>query len=94
MQAEMREGALRDKHEKLQQEYSVRKEEWEARNQKLVKEVDTLHLDKQRISERADNMQEELAGIRSLLEAPRNGGQDVADLKRQLQVKEEQLKRL
>ncbi|KAL3683637.1 hypothetical protein R1sor_001659 [Riccia sorocarpa] len=48
-----RERALRDKHEKLQREYSTWKEEWEARNQKLVEEVDTLHLDKQRISERA-----------------------------------------
>ncbi|KAL3675436.1 hypothetical protein R1sor_025384 [Riccia sorocarpa] len=94
MQAEMREGALRDKHEKLQREYSTRKEEWEARNQKLVEEVDTLHLDKRRISERADNVQGELAGIRSLLEAPRSGGEDVASLKRQLQVKKEQLKRL
>ncbi|KAL3676523.1 hypothetical protein R1sor_026471 [Riccia sorocarpa] len=42
-EAEVREGALRDKHEKLQREYSVRKEEWEARDQKLVEEVDTLH---------------------------------------------------
>ncbi|KAL3676522.1 hypothetical protein R1sor_026470 [Riccia sorocarpa] len=41
-----------------------------------------------------DNVQGELAGIRSLLEAPRRRGEDVADLKRQLQVKEEQLKRI
>ncbi|KAL3683918.1 hypothetical protein R1sor_001940 [Riccia sorocarpa] len=40
------------------------------------------------------NVQGELAGIRSLLEAPRSVGEDVADLKRQLQEKEEQLKRL
>ncbi|KAL3675567.1 hypothetical protein R1sor_025515 [Riccia sorocarpa] len=41
-----------------------------------------------------DNVQGELAGIRSLMEAPRSVGEDVADLKRQLQEKEEQLKRL
>ncbi|KAL3698449.1 hypothetical protein R1sor_012525 [Riccia sorocarpa] len=52
MQAEMREGALRDKHEKLQREYSSQKEEWEARNQKLSEDISVLHEKRLRITTR------------------------------------------
>ncbi|KAL3676465.1 hypothetical protein R1sor_026413 [Riccia sorocarpa] len=52
MQAEMREGALRDKHEKLQREYSSQKEEWEARNQKLNEDISVLHEERLRITAR------------------------------------------
>ncbi|KAL3698629.1 hypothetical protein R1sor_012705 [Riccia sorocarpa] len=52
MQAEMREGALRDKLEKLQREYSSQKEEWEARNQKLSEDISVLHEERLRITAR------------------------------------------
>ncbi|KAL3681622.1 hypothetical protein R1sor_024578 [Riccia sorocarpa] len=96
MQAEMREGALRDKHEKLQREYSSQKEEWEARNQKLSEDISVLHKERLRITAIEDNVQGELAQIRSLLLQPRESSDvgDVGELKKQLEEKEEQLKRL
>ncbi|KAL3675394.1 hypothetical protein R1sor_025342 [Riccia sorocarpa] len=96
MQAEMREGALRDKHEKLQREYSSQKEEWEARNQKLSEDISVLHEERLRITAREDNVQGELAQIRDLLQQPRKSSDvgDVGELKKQLEEKEEQLKRL
>ncbi|KAL3691012.1 hypothetical protein R1sor_004663 [Riccia sorocarpa] len=96
MQAEMREGALRDKHEKLQREYSSQKEEWEARNQRLSEDISVLHEERLRITAREDNVQGELAQIRNLLQEPRESSDvgGVAELKKQLEEKEEQLKRL
>ncbi|KAL3695113.1 hypothetical protein R1sor_008764 [Riccia sorocarpa] len=83
MQAEMREGALRDKHEKLQREYSSQKEVWEARNQKLSEDISVLHEERLRITAREDNMQGELAQIRSLLLQPR----ELSDVKDVLQTR-------
>ncbi|KAL3700170.1 hypothetical protein R1sor_018192 [Riccia sorocarpa] len=96
MQAEMREGALRHKHEMLQREYSSQKEEWEARNQKLSEDISVLHEERLRITAREDNVQAELAQIRGLLLQPRESSDvgDVGELKKQLEEKEEQLKRL
>ncbi|KAL3691998.1 hypothetical protein R1sor_005649 [Riccia sorocarpa] len=87
MQAEMREGALRDKHEKLQREYSSQKEEWEARNQRLSEDISVLHEERLRITAREDNVQGELAQIRNLLQEPRESSDvgGVAELKKQLE---------
>ncbi|KAL3681706.1 hypothetical protein R1sor_024662 [Riccia sorocarpa] len=95
-EAEMREGALRDKHEKLQREYSSQKEEWEARNQKLSEDISVLHEERLRITAKEDNVQAELVQVRSLLLQPRESSDvgDVGELKKQLEEKEEQLKRL
>ncbi|KAL3686094.1 hypothetical protein R1sor_004116 [Riccia sorocarpa] len=72
------------------------KEEWEARNQKLSEDISVLHEERLRITAREDNVQAELAQIRGLLLQPRESSDvgDVGELKKQLEEKEEQLKRL
>ncbi|KAL3694922.1 hypothetical protein R1sor_008573 [Riccia sorocarpa] len=88
--------ALRKEHANVQQEYSSQKEEWEARNQKLSEDISVLHEKRLRITAKEDNVQGELAQIRSLLQQPRESSDvgDVGELKKQLEEKEEQLKRL
>ncbi|KAL3694430.1 hypothetical protein R1sor_008081 [Riccia sorocarpa] len=72
------------------------KEEWEARNQKLSEDISVLHEERLRITTKEDNVQGELAQIRSLLQQPRESSDvgDVGELKKQLEEKEEQLERL
>ncbi|KAL3676156.1 hypothetical protein R1sor_026104 [Riccia sorocarpa] len=96
LEAAQREEALRKKHANLQQEYSSQKEEWEARNQKLSEDISVLHEERLRITAKEDNVQGELAQIRSLLQQPRESSDvgDVGELKKQLEEKDEQLKRL
>ncbi|KAL3683074.1 hypothetical protein R1sor_001096 [Riccia sorocarpa] len=91
---ERRTNCRADKHEKLQREYSSQKEEWEARNQKLSDDISVFHEERLRITAREDNVQGELAQIRSLLQQPRESSDvgDVGELKKQLEEKEEQLK--
>ncbi|KAL3675401.1 hypothetical protein R1sor_025349 [Riccia sorocarpa] len=85
-------GELIAERERLRTEL----EEAQSREEKLSEDISVLHEERLRITTREDNVQAELAQIRGLLLQPRESSDvgDVDELKKQLEEKEEQLKRL
>ncbi|KAL2609222.1 hypothetical protein R1flu_027795 [Riccia fluitans] len=67
-EAEQRTKAIRLEKEALQQQYTKDKAEWETKNTQLIEEVGQLHEEKKRNAAIEEDVQKELAQIRSLME--------------------------
>ncbi|KAL3701606.1 hypothetical protein R1sor_019628 [Riccia sorocarpa] len=79
LEAKEREEALRKEKEALQRDYTNEKAEWEAKNSQLIAEI----------------VQTQLTALREMMEAAtKRSDEPQAELKRELEAKEQELKRL
>ncbi|KAL2611112.1 hypothetical protein R1flu_022804 [Riccia fluitans] len=94
IEIEQRTEAIRLEKNALQQQCTKEKAEWETKNTQLIEEVGQLHEEKKRIAAREEDVQKELAQIRSLMEQAVHNTGEAPKLKRELEAKQEELKRL
>ncbi|KAL2651901.1 hypothetical protein R1flu_020029 [Riccia fluitans] len=94
VEAEQCTEAIRLEKEALQQQYTKEKIEWETKNTQLIEEVGQLHKEKKKNAMKEEDVQKELAQIHSLMEQATHNTGEAPKLKRELEAKQEELKRL